>query len=310
MTSLLCLIYPIVAQTLQITTYPSLTFFSLLPPSTGSTASSSVSNARLTILTTIAGSPSTVTSLASILHLLDSTLIPRSQPFLARVKRERRALEEVRKVREDQDRRAQESARRDHDRIMASRREREERERLEREELEMRKQEELKKQEAEDKKNKYKDELLAWRRYQRRRFREMEEISTDKVKSGEAIRIQMRIPNGSGANRNVRVFKRDDQSLADIFRWAESLLVPTAADEDLSKDPASAPSGFVDPYQTIDADGDCQAVKLFTSYPRKQVNLQADAWDVISQGGGSLIAEVARAPDEHADDSDYETDDE
>jgi hypothetical protein len=190
---------------------------------------------------------------------------------------------------------------------MASRREREERERLEREELEMREREELRKQAAEAQEKKYKDELLAWRRYQRRRFREMEEVPMDKVKSGEAIRIQMRIPNGSGANRNVRVFKIDEQSLADIFRWAESLLVPTAADEDLSKDPASAPSGFLDPYQNIE---DSQSVKLFTSYPRKQVNLKADAWEVISQGGGSLIVEVARAPDEHADDSDYETDDE
>jgi len=195
---------------------------------------------------------------------------------------------------------------------MASRREREERERLEREELEMRKQEELQKQEAEAKEKKYKDELLAWRRHQRRRFREMEEVPMDKVKSGEAIRIQMRIPNGSGANRNVRVFKKDGQSLADIFRWAESLLVPTAAEEDLSKDPASAPSGFVDPYQKFDAGAsdDAQSVKLFTSYPRKQVGLTADAWDVISQGGGSLILEVARTADEHADDSDYETDDE
>jgi FAS-associated factor 2 len=297
---------------LQITTYPSLTFFSLLPPATGSTTSASVSNARLTILTTIAGSPATTTSLPSILHLLDSTLIPRSQPFLARVKRERRALEESRRMREDQDRRAAESARRDSERIMASRREREERERLEREETERKQKAERERQSKEALVKRLKNDLLLWRRYQRRRFREMVEVPAEDVKAGLAVRIQLRLPQGNGPARNIKVFRKDDESLADIFRWAESLLLAT--DKSPDEDPTTSPAGFVDPYASVDAD-DGQSVshtpvKLFTSYPRKEVGLRSGSWDVIVQGGGSLIVEVDRSASQDADDSEYETDDE
>lgn len=215
-------------------------------------------------------------------------------------------------MREEQDRRAAESARRDSERIMASRREREERERLEREETERKQKAERERQNKEALEKKLKDDLLLWRRYQRRRFREMVEVPAEDVKAGLAVRIQLRLPQGNGPARNIKVFRKDDESLADIFRWAESLLLAT--DNPPDEDPTTGPTGFVDPYASDDTNGGGSVshtpVKLFTSYPRKEVDLRSGSWDVIVQGGGSLIVEVDRSASQDADDSDYETDDE
>jgi hypothetical protein len=193
---------------------------------------------------------------------------------------------------------------------MASRREREQRERREREESEAVQRVQREKEQAATLAKKYKDDLLAWRRYQRRRFREMDDISSDMVKTGQAVRIQIKLPTSNGMNRNIRIFSKDPQSLVEIFRWTESLLLGNGSEAELKMDPSSSPSGFVDPY-TAERTGLSipTPVRLFTSYPRKEVELGVDAaWDIISQGGGSLVAEVARE-DERNDESDFETDD-
>lgn len=91
-----------VSQTLQTTTYPALSFFSLMP--IGSSSGSSSSNSKFTILTTVQGSPSTTTSAPALIQLITNTIIPRTRPFLNRLRRERQALEESRRVREEQDR--------------------------------------------------------------------------------------------------------------------------------------------------------------------------------------------------------------
>ena len=198
---------------------------------------------------------------------------------------------------------------------MASRREREERERLEKEEIEKRERAERDKQDKEAREKKMRDDLMSWRRYQRRRLGEMVEPPVEDVKAGQAVRIQLRLPQGNGQVRNIKVFKKDDESLVDIFRWAESLLLPYGSSDTLDQDPTAPPSGFVDPYTaTMAGSSNVQVpmVKLFTSYPRKQVTLgESGAWDIIVQGGGSLIVEVDRSSDRPAgedEDSEYETD--
>lgn len=223
-------------------------------------------------------------------------------------------MEESRRVREDQDRRAAESAKRDSERILASRREREERERAEKEEVEKRDRAEREKQDKEAKEKKQREDLKEWRKYQRRRFRELVDPPAEDVKAGTAVRIQLRLPQGNGQARNIRVFNKDEESLRDIFRWAESLLLAPGSDE---QDPTEAPEGFIDPYT---GSGDLEVahvpVKLFTSYPRKEVGLVSGGWEVITQGGGSLIVEVDKrsaersTEEEEEEDSEYETDEE
>jgi hypothetical protein len=84
-----------VSQTLLITTYPSLTFVSLLPnPGYAPT---------LRILTTLSGPPSTTTSTSSLIQCITTSILPRTSAFLNRLKRERHTLEESRHLRDEQD---------------------------------------------------------------------------------------------------------------------------------------------------------------------------------------------------------------
>lgn len=294
-------IQPTVSQTLQATTYPAISFFSLMPVNSSSGSSS---NSKFTILTTVQGPPSTTTSAPALIQLITNTIVPRTRPFLNRLRRERLALEEARRVRDEQDRRLAESERRDRDKILKIRRENEERARREREEAERQEREQEIKQREKERRERFLADMRQWRRYAKQHLLRAEP-SAEEVKAKRAIRVQIRLPQGVGsAARNVRVFPVDLDTSRDVYIWAETLLLDAQADDDTGK--ASLPAGFTSDYPPRRGE---PFLKLFTAYPRKEVSVDAEGWKVVQDAGGSLVMELAQG-EKVGGDEDEESDEE
>ncbi|KAJ9115830.1 hypothetical protein QFC22_004971 [Naganishia vaughanmartiniae] len=289
-----------VSQTLQATTYPAISFFSLMPVNASSGSSS---NSKFTILTTVQGPPSTTTSAPALIQLITNTIVPRTRPFLNRLRRERHALEEARRVRDEQDRILAESERRDRDKILKIRRENEERSRREREEAERQEREHEIKQREKEQRDRFHADMLQWRLYAKQHLLRAEP-SVEDVKAKKAIRVQIRLPQGVGsAARNVRVFPLDLDTSRDVYIWAETLLL--GAQDDAGK--ARMPPGFTADYPPR---RDEPFLKLFTAYPRKEVSVDAEGWKVVQDAGGSLVMELARGQKFGGDEDDEESEDE
>lgn len=239
------------------------------------------SNSKFTILTTVQGPPSTTTSAPALIQMITNTIVPRTRPFLNRLRRERQALEEARRVRDEQDRILAESERRDRDKILKIRRENEERAKREREEAEHREREAEELQAAQARAAELKEQMRNWRLYVRQHL--APEPSLEEVKAKRAVRVQIRLPNGLGSTRNVRAFPVDS-SARDVYLWAETLLlIPT------DTGPGSIPPGFSDDYPPR---ADIPHMTLFTAYPRKAVSADEQGWQAIQQAGGSLVMEL------------------
>ncbi|TXT10727.1 hypothetical protein VHUM_02232 [Vanrija humicola] len=242
-----------VSQTLLTTTYPALTFASLLPAQNSSTP-------RLTILTTLQGPPSTATSTSAIIQTITTSVLPRTNAFLARLRRDRFALEEARHLREEQDRALREAERKDRERLQAARAqadlERVQRERAEREA-------ELQAKALADRRQ--------WRRYARKHLLPA---------ATGPLRVAVRTP--LNAERNIRNFAPGPSTLP-LFVYTETLLIPP--EDDPAEDPDTPPEGYVHAW----------GFRLVTSFPRKEIELleggAEDAWATVKNAGGALFAE-------------------
>ncbi|WWD21331.1 hypothetical protein CI109_105815 [Kwoniella shandongensis] len=250
------------SQTLLTTTYPSLTFLSLLPHPSSSTP-------RLSILSNLAGPPSTTTSTTSILQTLTTSILPRTTPFLTRLKRERLSLEESRHLREEQDRAFQEAERKDREKLQLQR-QKEELERIQRERAER----ELREKEL------AKERRKVWRRYARRNLLPPSEGS---------VRIALRTP--ISAERNMRQFQPSSSTLP-LFIYAETLLI--SAEDKPESDPTSPPEGYDGP-DWMRGDTEALDFRIVTAYPRKEVECVTSGgeaiWELMKGSGGALFAE-------------------
>ncbi|KAK8844014.1 hypothetical protein IAR55_006807 [Kwoniella newhampshirensis] len=265
-----------VSQTLLTTTYPSLTFLSLLPHPTSSTP-------RLSILANLSGPPSTTTSTTSILQTLTTSILPRTSPFLSRLKRERLSLEESRHLREEQDRAFREAERKDREKLHAQR-QKEEMERVQRERSE---------REAREKEL-AREQRKIWRRYARRCL--LPDISGGGGGGGESLRIALRTP--LSAERNIRQFQSSPSTLS-LFIYADTLLIPK--EDTPESDPVSPPEGYPGPdWAVAGADGtgvdvDSLEFRIVTAYPRREVECVISGgekvWEVVKSSGGALFAE-------------------
>ncbi|KAK4683862.1 hypothetical protein P7C73_g6354, partial [Tremellales sp. Uapishka_1] len=267
-----------VSQTLLTTTYPSLTFVSLLP-SPNAANSSSNPQPRLQILTTLSGPPSTTMSTSSILQVISTSILPRTTAFLTRTRRERHTLEEARHLRSEQDKAFQEAERKDREKAQAKVAEQAKLERI-----------------ASDRraKEKQQEKQRHWRRYARSHLL---------PPSQGDIRVWLRTPMSS--QRLIRLFDVSPSTLP-LFIYAETLLIPPS--EGPEDDPASPPADFEPEFP----------FKIFTSYPRKEIALKEaggeEDWKVIKEAGGALFAEkcedsqwcVRELKELHGDSSDEE----
>lgn len=242
-----------VSQTLLVTTYPSLTFTSLLPVQNSSTP-------RLTILTTLSGPPSTSTSTASIIQTVTTAILPRTTAFLQRQRRDRLALEEARHLREEQDRAFREAERRDREKLQAVRAQAElERVQKEREER------------AAAAKAKANADRRHWRRYARKHLL---------PKSQGSIRVAMRTP--INADRNIWQFE-PGPSTAPLFLYAETLLIPPG--DDPATDPDAPPAGYEHAWGF-------RLVTSFPRREIELVETGGEEiWALVKSAGGALFAE-------------------
>ncbi|KAI9636848.1 uncharacterized protein MKK02DRAFT_45556 [Dioszegia hungarica] len=255
-----------VAGTLLATTYPSIYFMSLLPGHAGAAP-------KISIIATLSGSPATSTSSASIIQSLTTSVLPRTNAFLARMKRERSTLEEARHLREEQDRAFASAAQRDQAKILAQR-QKETAERQEREAIAAREAAERdQKAKAEREKVDALEKRAVWRRYARKHL-----LSP----SDGPLRIALRTP--LNASRNVRQFT-PGRSTEGLFIYAETLLIPDS--DTPESDPDRPPAGYEPPTDFV----------IVTSYPRKEVPRVSqggeEAWEMVKKAGGALFAEKA-----------------
>lgn len=245
-----------VAQTLLATTYPSIYFISLLPPS----ATSGSTSPKMAILSCLAGPPSSATSASQILQTITTSILPRTSAFLARLKRERLTLEEARHLREEQDRAFREAERRDREKARIAK-EQADLERIKREREE---------READERKQSI-EKRKVWRRYARKHLLPPSE---------GPIRVAVRTP--LSAERNMRFFQPSN-STEHLFIYAETLLIP--AGDAPADDPDTPPEGYTPP----------EDFRLVTTYPRKELERTSvggeNVWDIVKQAGGALIAE-------------------
>lgn len=274
------------SQTLLATTYPSLTFLSLLP-STSSLPTTS-SSPKLTLLNTLSGPPSTITSPTSIITTLQTAVLPRARPFLNRLKSERLAVEEARYVRAEQDRAFRASEAKDRERMrVAKQKEEAERIKKEREEKERREKEAIK------------EKRKIWRRYARKHL-----LSP----SNGPIRVALRTPLSSA--RHLHHFTPSSSTLP-LYIFAETLLIPASAKKE--DDPDTPPEGY-DPLAYLSSsssDTNANGTRisdiigeeevgdwpftLVTAYPRQTIPCVLaegeKVWETVQKAGGAMFLE-------------------
>ncbi|WRT69135.1 uncharacterized protein IL334_006119 [Kwoniella shivajii] len=269
-----------VAQTLLLTTYPSLTFISLLPVPNSSTP-------KLTILSNLSGSPSTTTSTSNIIQTLTTSILPRVTPFLNRLKRERLSLEEARHLRAEQDKAFKEAERKDKEKAQIQK---------QKEQLEKIQNDRIEKQQNELKK--YNENLKYWRRYARRCL--LPTFTTTSTGSGsgsgsgsglkeESVRVALRTPLSS--ERHIKQFKISNSTIP-LFIFAETLLIPS---EDLPEDDPDTPLPPPPSSEDEFAFEPKWEFRLVTSFPRKEIDPTdihgEDFWNIIKNAGGALFVE-------------------
>lgn len=242
-----------VSQTLLTTTYPSLTFASLLPVHQSSTP-------RLTILSTVQGPPSTATSSSTIIQTITTSILPRTATFLQRLRRERLTLEEARHLREEQDRAFREAERRDREKLLAARAQAElERVQRERDERDAEARVKL----VEDRRH--------WRRYARKHLL---------PPSAGPVRLALRTP--LNADRNVYQFTPGPSTLP-LFVYAETRLIPK--EDDPASDPDAPPAGYEHAWGF-------RLVTSFPRVEIELVETGGEeVWSQLKAAGGALFAE-------------------
>ena len=187
--------------------------------------------------------------------------MPRTTPYLTRLRRERHTLEEARHLREEQDKAFRDAERKDREKT-----------RLAQQMIQL---EKTKKERAEQlirEKEELREKTKLWRRYARKHLLPPSEGS---------IRIALRTP--LNAERHIRLFNPSSSSTTPLFIFAETLLIPQSDTPDT--DPDSPPVGF-EPLMDF---------RIVTTYPRMEIErVETDGeeiWEKVKKSGGALVAE-------------------
>lgn len=281
-----------VTRLLPPTTYPSLTFISLLPSSRGGSSSSS-SAMKLSVLSRHEGPTVTASELTT--HL-EQSIVPRTTAILNRIQRETRQREDERRLRLQQDRAFENAQTRDVARILKLREERAQQEAAERAEGDRVREAEREQQRAAARAR----VRLGYLRFARSALLPTEPALDDT----SAFSIALRLPPAP------RPFKRRfpaSTPLEVLYLWSDTLTIP--ADLTPAADPDSPPTD-------ADLGGEAYShafgFRLATSYPRKVLELSdgdgtIGGSPVLKAGAGVLVYEASKAP--RAEGEDGESDD-
>ncbi|CUA77351.1 FAS-associated factor 2 [Rhizoctonia solani] len=261
---------------LAATTYPFAAFVSLLPPP--STRSSTSTTSQLSVVSRL----NPLSPTAFVTHI-SHTVIPRTQPFLQRLRTAEQQRIRERQLREEQDRAFEESMRRDGERIRAAR----EREREAEAQAAQEAERQRLKREEKDRRERRRRDREVWRRWARRN------LVPDEPSQG--VRVTVRIPSGQ---RRTRVFP-PSAPVKTLYAFVETLSIPT--DQSPAEDPTSPPTGYEHEW----------GFELATTFPR--VVVPCEEWVAVGdievlRGGVVLVVEGGG--DDRSDEDDEDEDDE
>ncbi|KAG9120551.1 hypothetical protein FRC07_003909 [Ceratobasidium sp. 392] len=264
---------------LAATTYPFIAFVSLQPPP--SSRSSSSTSSQLSVVSRL--NPLSPTAL---LTHISHTVLPRTQPFLQRLKTAEAQRVRERQLRAEQDRAFEEAMKRDGERIRAARER--EREAMAREAAEAERSR-LKREES-DRRERRKLDREAWRRYARRMIVPAEPTT-------QGVRVTVRIASGQ---RRTRTFPTS-ASVETIYAWVETLSIP--ASQSAGEDPEAPPAGYAHEWDFV----------LATTFPRVVVpcdaNMRVGEVEVL-RGGVVLVVEGTGEDAGEEEEEDSEEDEE
>ncbi|CAA7270771.1 unnamed protein product [Cyclocybe aegerita] len=302
------------AEKLQATTYPFVAFVALQPPRAPASSRSSSSPPSLTVLSRHQGPPtphtSGPTSAPTLVTHLETQLLPRVTPFLARISAAQRERERDRQLRDEQDRAFRNAARRDKERIeakMAEERRMLEARRLAEEEARLaaaRRAREAELARARE------SNRMEWRRWTRKA------VVGAEVEG--SLRIAIRLPSGG---RVIRSFQ-PTASLTALFAFVDSQFVP--ANLSPYDDPATLPDqqgvGETALERHVETHGPQEeywGFKIVIAYPRVEIPWSRGKTLVEIEhlrGGGQVVVELVsggrRSTEAHAEEDDgYHTED-
>ncbi|GAA5998667.1 hypothetical protein JCM5350_000224, partial [Sporobolomyces pararoseus] len=263
-----------VGRTLSYTSLPFVAFIALQPSNSNPSSSSSVSSSspRLSLISRVEPiSPSLPTISASHLHThLHSTVLPKTSPYLSRLKLEKERRESERRSREAREKRVEEIARKDEERILGIRKA-----------LEIKKREELIRIERLEREKKAFEEKLRrarlarnWRETKRREF-DQDRIDDEE----EGIRLVVRLGNGK---RVLRKFGKNDR-VGKVYEWVECELGREEDEEDND-------DGGIEGLEDDEAKRYVQkfAFKLATTFPRQVIQLPRSMFETSPVGAASF----------------------
>lgn len=301
------------SQKLQATTYPFVAFIAL-QARRGTAAAAAATSPVLTVLSRHQGpsipSSTAPTSASTLTTHLTSHLLPRVQPYLARIKThaaetatqqawevERRDRE--RALRAEQDRAFEESKRRDRarieKRIAESQKAADDAQRAA----------EAEARAAQDARREAQARLaweakrMAWRRWGRRAFVPREpRPGNAEPHRGKTVRIGVRMPDGQ---RGVRFFGEGD-SITAVYAYVDTLFLPSPSSSSDS-DPTSPPDGaaegeegLVRTMQEAEKEGEAWwGFVLVLAYPRREIQWGQGVRIADVEGlkaGGQVVVEL------------------
>lgn len=220
---------------------------------------------------------------AAFVTHISHTVIPRTQPFLQRLRAAEQQRVRERQLREEQDRAFEESMRRDGERIRAARQREREAEAQAAQEAER----ERFKREQQDRRQRRRRDKEVWRRWARR------SLVPDEPSQG--VRVTVRIPSGQ---RRMRVFPPSAPVQA-LYAFVETLSIPV--DQSPIEDPTSPPAGYEHEW----------GFQLATTFPRVVVPCEEGvAVGDIEVLRGGVVLVVEGNGDESSDEDEDEDEDE
>ncbi|KAJ7198781.1 hypothetical protein GGX14DRAFT_468850 [Mycena pura] len=273
---------------LQATTYPFVAFLALQPRRTPrlDSSSNSASPPTLTVLSRHQGPPSSATSPATLVAHLETQVLPRVTPFLARLRAAQHVADTDRALREEQDRAFRETAARDSARIEAlmqaeARAAREAEATRAAQEAEAAR---IAREAAE--REQYAVERAAWRQWTRHAL-------TGETEDVDGVRLAIRLPDGG---RVVRRFS-SKRTLTALYAFVDAQLVGAEGHSELSPAGHRAADVYHAMEEQINTVGVADAwwgFRLVLAYPRREIPWAHGTVGEVEclQGGGQLVVQM------------------
>ncbi|GAA5920798.1 hypothetical protein JCM3775_003956 [Rhodotorula graminis] len=244
-----------VGQTLSYIALPFVAFVALQPstPHSSNPATASTASPRLRLLTRLEHSPSAPLTAASLHTHLVTLVLPRAKPYLARLRAQEVQRAADRLARDEAERRVNELARRDEEKVLAVRRREEERRRAERE--------------AHERAERAQVELRERERVAglARRWRAWKRVELAGRPEGADVRVAVRLGDG---RRAMRGFSAEDGT-DEVYGWVECELgaaddaAQARADGESEIERRAPPEGWQQQFH----------FRLATTFPRQVIAL-------------------------------------